>query len=209
MPRPIRVHKTLGKIPILVKVAQNENVANKLLQYPQVVNPPHTTADYLLLTAEVKDYYTQHLTGNHKATLKMYEADKKMAIFYYETAQYIELLANQLLDSALPIGVGFRVFAIPKTRSRKGLVVKDGASAGDILIEYSRIKGALAYRVEVAEVVKGSDPQFRHGAAGGITAMTVTGLKPDTKYMIHLVPIFSRYEDLTLAPIAFRTKEDF
>lgn len=207
MSRKIKVKKSLGKVKTLEKIERNENVANQIPLHPQLVTPPHIKTDYLVVTSDCRSNYTKHLTGNHEATLLMYENEKTLDEFYYDTAEYVEVIANATDDTTLPISMGFEKYADKAPRAPKTITIRDGNHPGEIFVEYPKLEGAAAYRADIAEVVAGQDPVWSHRGACSITFMIIDDLKPNTKYLIRLNGIFASGEGPASAPVSFRTKE--
>ena len=207
MSRKIKVRKSLGKATVLVKVERNENVAAQIPLHPSITNPPHAPDKITEETGKVSTYYTQHLKGDKEATVQMYEHVDILDGYYYDTAAYVEQVANTTNDPSLPLSMGFEVYAEPKPRAKKELTVRDGNHTGEIFVSYPKIEGAAAYRADLAEVIEDKDPVFLHGGACGITFMVIQNVKPDTKFLIRINGIFSSGEGAACEPVPFRTKE--
>jgi hypothetical protein len=207
MSRKIKVRKSLGKANVLVKIERNNNVANQIPLHAVVTDPPHAPDAYLEQNEKVNTDYTKHLTGDKEATISMYGNEKIMDSYYYDTAEYIEILANDHNDTTLPISMGFEVYAEKKPRAKKDFTIRDGNSAGEIFVSVPKLEGATAYRVEMAEVIEDKDPAFGHGGACSITFIVVKNVKSDTKYLIRYNGIFSSGEGAPSDFKPFHTKE--
>jgi hypothetical protein len=206
MTRKIKVRKSLGKANVLVKIERNENVAAQIPDHAVITHPPHTPDKITEATGKVSGYYTQHLTGDKEATKQMYVWLDILDGYYYDTAGYVEQVANATDDPSLPISMGFEVYAEPKPRTKKGLTIRDGNHSGEIFVSYPKLENAVAYRAELAEVIEDKDPVFEHAGACGITFMVLQNVKPNTKFLIRLNGIFSSGEGPTSEPVPFRTK---
>ena len=207
MSRLIKVRKTLGKMNILKKIERNDNVANQIPLHPVLTTPPHAKDAYLEQNEKVNTFYTKHMTGDKEATVAMHENEKIMDDYYYDTAEYVEKVANEQNDPSLPISMGFEVYAEKKPRAKKGFTIRDGNSEGEIFVSVPVLENAAAYRVEIAEVIEGKDPEFGHGGASGITFIVVKNMKSDTKYRIRYNGIFSSGEGAPSDAKLFHTKE--
>ena len=207
MSRKIKVRKSLGKANILGKIERNNNVANQIPLHAVITNPPHAKDEYLAQNEKVSTYYTLHETGDKEATILMHENEKIMDSYYYDTAEYVEKIANVQNDPSLPISMGFEVYAEKKPRAKKEFTIRDGNNAGEVFINYPKLEGAAAYRAEVAEVIKDQDPVFDHAGACSITFMVLKNMKSDTKYLIRYNGIFASGEGQASEPKPFRTKE--
>ncbi|MEI6122764.1 MAG: fibronectin type III domain-containing protein [Bacteroidota bacterium] len=192
---------------MLEKIERNENVANQIPLHLQLTDPPHSKTEYLVVTADTKKYYTLHLTGDHEATKKMHEKAKILDSFYYDTAEYTEVVANATNDATLLISMGFEPYATPKPRTKKGLTIRDGNHPGELIVEYPKLKGAAAYRAEVALIVEDAEPIYFHAGACSITFMVITRLKPGTRYLMRLNGIFPTGEGPASDPVSCRTKD--
>jgi hypothetical protein len=207
MKTKIKVRKSLGKGKPLVKIERNENVAAQIPEHAVITNPPHTPDKITEATGKVSQYYTQHLTGDKEATKNMYLWLDTLDGYYYDTAAYVEQVANATKDPSLPISMGFEVYAERKPQTKKGLTIRDGNHSGEVFVSYPKLEGAAAYRAELAEVIEGKDPVFQHAGACSITFMVLQNVKPDTKFLIRLNGIFSSGEGPTSEAVPFRTKE--
>ena len=208
MARKIKVKKTLGKTPVLSKIERNVNVANQIPLHPVVTDSPHPKADILSVSSKLGDEFTLHLKGDHEATLNMYELEKTLDTYYYDIAEYIEVLANANDDTTLPVSMGFEVYEERKPRTKKGLTIRDGNHSGEVFVEYPKLgNGATAYRADLALVISGVDPVFNHAGSCSITFMILQNVKPNSKYLIRLCGIFPSGEGPMSDPVPFRTKE--
>ena len=207
MSRIIKVRKTLGKANVLKKIERNNNVANQIPLHAVITNPPHAKDEYLEQNEKVSTYYTLHETGDKEATILMYENEKIMDSYYYDTAEYVEKIANEQNDPSLPISMGFEVYAERKPRAKKEFTIRDGNSEGEIFVSVPKLEEATAYRVEMAEVIEDKDPVFGHGGACSITFIVVKNVKSDTKYLIRYNGIFSSGEGAPSDYKPFHTKD--
>lgn len=207
MGRIIKVKKTLGKKPVLIIVERNTNVANQIAEHAVIVSPPHTKAEILLVTGKVNENYTLHLTGDHEATERMYEYLDILAGYYWDMAEYTEVIANETNDAVLPISMGFELYAPRKQSVKKELVAADGSFANEVVLTYPKYAKAGAYRAELALVVDGEEAVFTHKWSCSITEMTLQNVPADTKLLIRLFGIFVDGERLIYQTIPFRTKD--
>ena len=207
MKRTIKVKKTLGKKSVLIIVERNTNVANQIANHAVIVSPPHTKAAILIVTAKVMEYYTLHLKGDHEATDKMYEQLDILAGYYWDMAEYTEVIANETNDAVLPIGMGFELYAPRKQSVKKELVAADGSFANEVVLTYPKYAKAGAYRAELALVVEGEEADFKHKSSCSITEMILRNVPSDTKLLIRLFGIFADGERLIYKTIPFRTKD--
>jgi hypothetical protein len=207
MIRKFKVHKTLGKSPILVKIERNENMANQIASHPTVPDPPHDKTEILGVTQKLSDAYTQHIKGDHEATIRMREQEGILDGYYWDMAEYVEVVANTTNDGSLPTSMGFEMYAERKPRGKKTFSIRDGNHSGEVFVEYPKLEGAAAYRAEIAEVIADKDPVFQHAGACSITFMVLQNVKPDTKFLIRLNGIFPSGEGPTSEAVPFRTKE--
>ena len=127
--------------------------------------------------------------------------------YYYETATYVEKIANDLNDSDLPIEMGMKLYAKRKTPDPKVLSAKDGVHPNELVITYPKVAKAAAYRSELALVVEGESPIFKHFWSSSTTTMTGPNAPSDTKLLIRLWAIFADSEIIIGEPIPFHTKE--
>ena len=191
MARKIKVHKTLGKANVLSKAERNDNVANQLLLHLVLITPPHESPDYLLKNKAVKDEYTLHLTGDKEATIRMYAAEKVMDTYYYDTAEYVEIIANKEDDASLPVSVGFEVYAERRAPASKEFKIRNGNVMGEIFLTYPSVVNAVGYRAEYAVVVEDAEPVFKHAGACGKLFMVCKNIPKDTKILVRYNAIFS------------------
>jgi len=207
MAERIKVRKSLGKVNILVKIERNRNILKQIPTHSELTDLPHTITVYTAVVDDVSANYTLHLRGDKEATIAMHEKEKIMDSYYYDTAAYVEIIANKNNDPCLPVSVGFEVYAAAKPRTKKGLAARDGNHQGEIFVSYPKLEEAVAYRCEMAEVIGSQDPKFDHAGACGTTFMAIQNVKPDTKFLVRICGIFAAEEGPFSDAIPFRTKE--
>ena len=203
----IKVKKSLGKANINVKLSENRNVVTQIPLHTAITGWPVPATDYKADCEEVDKENQLHLTGDREATKRMYIAEKQMDLDYSATASFIETIANQTDDPALPISMGFHLYADKKPRSPKLVTARDGSDAGDIFVEYPKLANAGSYIGKIAEVIAGHDPVYSVAQACTITLMVIHNCKPDTKYLICVAGVFATGIGPYCNPIPFKTKE--
>lgn len=206
MIRKIRVRHSMGRVTILVKVERNNNIAAQIALHPIVTDPPHTAAEITSVTGKIMQNYTLHLKGDHQATIDMHEHENTVDGMYWDMAEYIEVLANENDDPSLPISMGFEVYAERSPRKPKTFKIRDGNHAGELFVDCPVMENASAYGADIAEVIEGREPEFKHAGSCSITFMVLKNLKSDTKYLVRIYGIFSDGEGAPSNPLPFRTK---
>lgn len=207
MSRKIKVRKNIVHSPILVKVERNEYMASKFASFPVLTSLPHSAVEITAVTGKVTLYYGEHVNGDKDATIKMYAQVETMDAYYYDTAEYVEIVANANNDSSLPVSLGLELYAEKGPRKPKTFKAYDGDHAGEIYFEYPVIANAAAYSIEVAEVSEGNTPVFNHENSCSITSFLITGKKPNTRYLLRVAGIFSDGEGVWSEPIPIRTRD--
>ncbi|MEI6124825.1 MAG: fibronectin type III domain-containing protein [Bacteroidota bacterium] len=207
MKKIIRVLKSLRKMNFMVKLAHNRNIVTQLPLHTELTNLPITVVDYKAACDDGDKEYQLHLTGDREATKRMYEAEGTLDLYYSSTAAYVETVANQNNDPALPISLGFELYAERKPRAPKLVTARDGNDAGDIYVEYPKLQYAGAYISKIAEVIAGQEPVYTVAQSCTITLMVIHHCKPNTKYLICVAGVFASGIGPYSNPITFRTKE--
>jgi hypothetical protein len=207
MSRKIKVRKSLGRVTKLEKIERNENIANKLPLLAELPDPPYTREKILLVSTKMSDYYSLHLTGNHEATIIMNETEKILDSYYWDTAEYVEKIANTLNNEVLPVSVGFELYAGKRSKKRKGIFIVETSKPDEVIIKCSRIKGAGAYIAETAIIAGGKTGTFAYAGACTITSISIRNLLPNTICVIQIKGVFNSGEGPVSESIKFRTQE--
>lgn len=190
MGRNIKVRKSIGRCKKLVKIERNENIATQIPLHVQLTNPPHSKDNILLVTKKMYDYYTKHLKGDEEATLLMYEAEETLDTYYWDTAEYVEYVANKTNDAALPLSMGFELYATKKTRTKKGIFLVESKLKGMTSVKFTKIKGAGAYMAEAAEINNGTKGNYFYAGSSTVTKITLKNIVPNQKYALRIKGIF-------------------
>jgi hypothetical protein len=207
MPRKIKVKKALRNMSIPDRVERNEHIAIKLAAYPVLTDLPHSPADITSQAGKVSSFYGMHLNGDKEATTKMNMHAAIMDDYYFDTAEYVEKIANQTNDPSLPTGVGLELYAEKDPRGKKTYLVMDGVHPGEVILEYPVIEDAAAYVIKVAEEIPDKEPVFDYVDCCSITSYLIKGMKPKTRYLIRVAGVFPEGSGVYCDPIPFTTKD--
>ena len=207
MSRIIRVRKSLGKVPLLIKVERNQYIASKVPEFPVLNEPPHTPESIEAVCKNILTLYGLHLQGDKEAFISMNEQLVILDEYYFDTAEYVENMANRENDASLPVAVGFVLHAKISGRPFKSYKVYDGEHPGEIVFEFPVIENAIAYNIDVAEENADGNPIFKHENGCGVTRLLIKGKKSNTRYLFRVAGIFSKGEGPYSEPVSFRTKD--
>jgi hypothetical protein len=207
MSRKIKVKKSLAPMSIPDRIERNDHVASKLSSFSVLTDLPHTPAEITSQTGKVSSFYGLHLGGDKEATAKMYLHADIMDEYYYDTAEYVEKIANQTNDSTLPTGVGLELYTERSARAKKTYSVADGEHLGEIIFEYPVIKNASAYVIQIAEEIPDKDAVFNYVDACSITTYLIKGMKSKTRYLLRVAGVFPEGTRAYCDPIPFTTKD--
>ena len=203
----IKVKKRIKEKNIMTKYGKNKLVITKMGEHEEIEDWPHTIVEYTAACKVVFDENELHLTGDKAATKRMREGEIIMDLYYYDTAKHIETIANKNNDPALPLSMGFELYAVRQPNAPKTFAATDGNNVGEIFVTYAKNHDADAYVAEIAEVIAEQEPLYVLGGASSIIFLVIPNKKPNTDYLIRLAYVDSSGLSHFSEPIPFRTRK--
>ncbi len=207
MARKFKFKKSLKDVKTPDMIIKLRNMGNKLPDYStELPDIKWDKTDLVTLALSMETNYDEHLLGDHGATIQMNQDRETAETYYYDNAEYIEEVCNDLNNVNIGLNLGLVLYAAPAAKDPKTLKIKDGEHEGDAIATFPKDKDAYAYVAQGATVDGETVGEYKFIGASGTTTMDIHGLKPGVKYLIRIIPIYTNDFGTAGDPKPFRPR---